>query len=221
MAQTIAVEVDYIQAIGQMRDTIYSHPKKLKGLNYSLRANAYSSEFKRVRNLENDFFGPNEGFMHSSGANGIFYKNLKTKEKLKQLNFVGENYIVKYPMNEFNWIITKEKKYINKFQCFKAYYTETFFSDLLKKEVTVVTTAWFTTDIPLPFGPKGCDGLPGLVLEVSYYNDSVFFIAENIKTYSSDKLIDFSITRPTKGEEITSENFIILMREIVEKGKAN
>jgi len=47
--------------------------------------------------------------------------------------------------------------------------------------------AWFTSEIPLPYGPWKFNGLPGLILELTDDTNSLMAIATNIKIGSMSK----------------------------------
>ncbi|RUA28261.1 MAG: hypothetical protein DSY76_04505, partial [Bacteroidetes bacterium] len=125
-------------------------------------------------------------------SSGIIYQNRKTNEVLNEKESLGKNFLVKSPLN-IKWTITSETKYIGKYKCFKA---TSSYAGCNKNQII---TVWFTPDIPVPFGPAGYGGLPGLILEVSKFRYTL--TANKIKF--SDKTI--KISKPTKGEEITAE----------------
>ena len=215
-SQEKEIEVIYVQAIGKMKDTIYPEAKKLKDLNYVLIANSYSAIFQRSKMMDNDNTSRNEHFMHGIGANGIFYKNIKTKDKLHKLNFLGEDILI--VDSTLEWVITKESKIINGFLTYKAYNVQKIFSEKHNKEFEIITTAWFTPELPFPFGPKGTDGLPGLILEVSYYNESVYLIAEKIsfKTITDPKE-RIKIIKPEARNIMTREEFVKYTKDKVNR----
>ena len=69
---------------------------------------------------------------------------------------------------------------------------------------------WFTPEIPIPFGPIGIDGLPGVVLEASEKGKMYFYATKIISDYK-DPLITIEIP---KGKFITPEEYD---RKITEK----
>lgn len=217
-SQIEAIEVIYSQAIGKTRDTVYTNVKKLAGMNYSLKANSTSAVFVRKKTMNNDYYAANEHYMYSSGASGIFYKNLETNEKLREEDIYGEKILVSYPMNDLDWVITKDFKMIDDFLVYKAYSVQKEFSKTHNKEFEIVTTAWFAPKIPFSFGPRGCDGLPGLILEASFYSGSIYFVAEKITIYSEGDKKGFDIVRPTKGKEMTFDESLIYVRKISNSG---
>ncbi|MHA7941650.1 GLPGLI family protein [Formosa sp. 3Alg 14/1] len=78
---------------------------------------------------------------------------------------------VKEPIPEMKWEISEDTKSIGQYTCTKA---------------TVMFrgrkyTAWFTTEIPLPYGPWKLQGLPGLILEAYDTDKEVYFYFKSIK----------------------------------------
>lgn len=89
--------------------------------------------------------------------------------------------IAKDSVPEINWEIhSKNKKNILGYECEKAIanYRGSFIE------------AYFTTEIPLPFGPYKFKGLPGLILEVNSLTDKdkYMWIAEKIEFLKSTNL---------------------------------
>ncbi|WP_109302532.1 GLPGLI family protein [Aquimarina sp. AU474] len=64
-------------------------------------------------------------------------------------------FIYKYPSNHHEWTLTGESKKINNYQCQKA----------VMKLHERTYCVWFTTEIPVNFGPLKLNGLPGLIVE--------------------------------------------------------
>lgn len=167
-----------------------------------------SSLFRRKEKLalEKDF-----GYRSASVfAGGVRYKNLKDKIKIEQRHSLGETLTIYYPFAQYNWKISKEKRTISGYTCYKATATieeRDIISDTIKH---IMVTAWFTPEIPAPFGPKGIDGLPGLVVEGTT-NGKIFFYMEAFQpAYSNDKNI---LKKPKGGIDITEEKYVKLLYE--------
>lgn len=89
----------------------------------------------------------------------------------------GRQYFVKESIPIMKWKIFKnETKNIGNFKCLKA--TTSFRGRDY--------TAWFTTEIPVLFGPWKFNGLPGLILEIYDINKNVYWYFKNIKYPSTD-----------------------------------
>lgn len=100
-----------------------------------------------------------------------------------------------------NWIITAESKLIDTYKCYKAEYTETYKSKGINK--TKIITAWFAPSLPYPFGPKGYNGLPGLILELVDNSTNIKFFANKIEIKSGTLFIKFP-----EGESITMDEYM-------------
>jgi GLPGLI family protein len=93
---------------------------------------------------------------------------------------------------QFNWNLQKETKKIGRFTCNKA---TTHFRGR-------DYTAWYTTEIPLPYGPWKLQGLPGLILEAYDTSEDIYYYFKSIEYPTTNKTpIDF-IKKPTNGRPI-------------------
>lgn len=132
---------------------------------------------------------------------GIFYKNISTKEKIEQREFGGIVNII-HPYDEYKWEITNETKMISGYQCYKAICKYEEFDNARNKMLTFTPEVWFTPEIPVSFGPRGLDGLPGLVLEASF-NSRTYFYATKVELNITKP--EIKIEKPNKGKYITLE----------------
>lgn len=150
--------------------------------------------------------------MASISVGGKRYKNIKSQIKLQQRHSLGETFNIFYEFNQYQWEITQETKKIDKYTCLKAV-SEYEIEDLLEKKVKKDTIiAWFCPELPFPFGPKGIDGLPGLVLEGTL-NGKIFFIATEINLSENfDKEVG-ELERPRGGKDISEKDFQILLKK--------
>ena len=75
---------------------------------------------------------------------------------------------------EAKWTLTQETKMIGGYLCYKAtspfHNGSNWFEDNHKLDVT----AWYTTKIPIPFGPNGYHGLPGIILELQTLISTIY-----------------------------------------------
>ena len=101
--------------------------------------------------------------MKVSAQGDQVFTSLKGKTMWSHLYRV-EHIYVQEPIALQNWKITNETKKFGKFTCKKA----------TAKFRGRDYTAWFTSEIPVSFGPWKFNGLPGLILEV-YDTDKDFY----------------------------------------------
>lgn len=144
-----------------------------------------------------------------TGANGIIYQNLKTKEYIKQEKGFGKTYLIK--KEPLDWKIHNESKKIGKYMCYKAT-AEVINKAVLEKKIIWNTTVWFTPEIPVASGPKGYGGLPGLILEANF-NDFIHFFVTKLDLSPKKEI---KIKKPVKGIYISEEEFIELGKKAME-----
>lgn len=99
-----------------------------------------------------------------------------------------------------NWKLTNETKIINSITCKKA-------------EVRFKGrnwTAWYSIDIPFPYGPYKFSGLPGLIIKITDETGDYDF--ELIKSVSSKnlkgKIIDHKLINYNSSKEVKKEEFV-------------
>ncbi|HBK70462.1 MAG TPA: GLPGLI family protein [Flavobacteriaceae bacterium] len=97
----------------------------------------------------------------------MFFYNNKKEFYFREI-FSNETLLVEEDEFEWKWDLHSETKKIGKFICQKATI------DFRGRSYT----AWFTNEIPVPFGPWKFQGLSGLILEV-YDTDKVFHITSS------------------------------------------
>lgn len=101
----------------------------------------------------------------------------RSKREIFFFEEIGANlFLVQDTYEDLKWTITKETKTLQGFLCTKA--TLNF-----RGRDWVV---WFTTDIPLSFGPWKFHGLPGLILEVYDITNKYTWRAVKIEYKESD-----------------------------------
>ncbi len=120
-------------------------------------------------------------------GSGIFYQNAPKRYSLNQKESMHQLFLVKDTIQN-NWTITYEKKMIGGFKCYKA---------TKKCKCGQDIVAWFTPEIPVPFGPAGYGGAPGLILQLTFFKHTLR--VKNIKFLKKP----IPITPPNKGEPIT------------------
>lgn len=97
-----------------------------------------------------------------------FYLTVPGQKQIQELRAIASSfdiYAVGSPYEEQDWVIADELKEIGGYTCQKA--TTRFKGRNY--------TAWFTTEIPLPFGPWKLHGLPGLILSAEDDRQEVSF----------------------------------------------
>ena len=113
-------------------------------------------------------------------------------------------YIVTHNDRMGGWTLHNETKEIDGYTCYKAtqhhvqYYTE----------IEFTIEAWYTPEIPVPYGPTGFGGLPGLILQLE--RSHVIFVADKVTLNPKGGIKLIKEVEP--GRVITDEEKGILMR---------
>ncbi|MBZ9652429.1 GLPGLI family protein [Psychroflexus montanilacus] len=144
-----------------------------------------------------------------SGSNSTFYNvNLKDRTLKMKTQLDGETMIVKEDLPAIEWNIKPDStREIMGFNCIEA---EAVFRGRFY-------TAWFSPEIPVPFGPWKLQGLPGLILEAYDKMDEVHFYATQLK-YEQGSLKELNISNENDvGREISLKDYIELRQKDVEK----
>lgn len=209
LAQENNIRVRYIKGLKKVADTTNSKPSMLKDLYYTLITNGKESVFYYKEGMKISGQETNKRFIGAGGGDGIYYKNITNKKYLHQSDFLGNEYLVS--LNEKVWVLTKEKKVVNNFLCYKAFSEQIYYSEIFRKEVLIKHVAWYTPEIPVPFGPTVFNGLPGLVIAAQvggyyYYADKIEF---NLK--------ENPIIIPKKGTVISELELMKKIKEFEKK----
>src|SRR5690606_23333795 len=111
-----------------------------------------------------------------------------------------------------SWTLSKETLKIDNFLCYKATTVQNIENSSGSHKILV--TAWYAPEISIPYGPDGFGGLPGLILQL-----------ENNGTLTTIKRVEFlknktlEISFPTKGDNITEEEYIALVAKTFKNRK--
>lgn len=154
---------------------------------YELHFNNTEAIFEPIPIMASD---ANPG-LKAAISNGVYYTNIQTREDFKQINLSGKTYRVLKEQEKHEWKITDQSKKIQGYTCYRAT------KKIERPGATITVVAWFAPKIPLSFGPKGYDGLPGLILGLKELG--LYYYAHSVAL--SEKEID--IERPSKGKFVT------------------
>ncbi|MFC6097227.1 GLPGLI family protein [Flavobacterium qiangtangense] len=120
---------------------------------------------------------------------------------------LGNQIYTKEVAPDMNWKISKEIKKIGKFNCKKA--TSNFRGRIY--------TAWFTSDIPLPYGPWKLHGLPGLILEAYDTDKNLYWYFKSVEYPSKTKEKAKYMSIPKDNKWLNYTEFQKEQQDILEK----
>ncbi|TXK75108.1 GLPGLI family protein [Mesonia sp. HuA40] len=128
--------------------------------------------------------------MGDDDKSAVLYKDLSNKAYLESASLMGKDFLIKDSLPIYNWELVSETKTIGNYVCKKA---TTVYND---KKIT----AWYALSIPLSDGPGEYYGLPGLILELT--DGTTTYNALSVK-----QTPDISLTKPSKGKEVTKADY--------------
>lgn len=184
-------------------DILNSTFSGMEKLEYSLLFNKEISFFTEIESLDSDENSNKLAgiLMKRLGAgNGKYNIDLKKKNILHQRTLGGDLFLVTSSLDDIQWNLTKESKKIGNYVCFKA--TTTYKIETVRGTKEKPVVAWFTPNIPLPFGPAEYGGLPGLILELEV--DNIVLFAERIVLNQKENK---TIKKLSKGIKVSKQEF--------------
>ncbi|WP_026775432.1 GLPGLI family protein [Polaribacter sp. Hel_I_88] len=153
-----------------------------------------------------------------SGSADIYYKNIKQKKFANKTEIMGKAFLVKDKLKEYDWELSSETKNIGQYTCYKATHTKevenktiSMVNGKTKENITketVVTTAWYTTQVAISNGPADYQGLPGLILEI---NDGKNMIVCTEIILNPENATE--IKEPTKGKVVSLKKYKKIQKE--------
>lgn len=150
---------------------------------------------------------------------GIYCNSKDSKYRILKSSEVIGDYRMDYEKKS-DWILSNDTKIIDGYLCFKAtsyFYNENGWVDNPKFNIT----AWYTTKIPVPYGPNGYHGLPGLILEVQNGVSTLFIKNISLNLNKEPKINNLeSLKNLTSQQALDSEftSMPMLKKDIIEHG---
>ncbi len=123
----------------------------------------------------------------------IVYTDLKEKKITEMRELMTRKFLISSETGKASWKMTGQQKTILEYPCQQAVW--------INDKDTI--TAWFTAAIPVPVGPQGWNGLPGLILEADQ-NGQFILKATKVEPGPIDKTV---LVKPTDGKKVTREEY--------------
>jgi len=187
-----------------MQEQIMAMIQKQSEKTFTLAFDQEQSIYKEDESLAPPSLG-NGMVVMSSGGSDIFYKNIKEDRYTKQTDFLGKVFLIQDTFEKIDWKLQSDTKNIGKYTCFKAtakqlIKVDTHSDDPIEKSITI--TAWYTPQIPVSNGPSKFQGLPGLILELSYDSNTILCSKVILNPTKPIK-----IEPPKKGETVSQPEY--------------
>lgn len=147
------------------------------------------------------------------GGKGIYFSDLEIDISLRQVQSIGDLFLIQSQISDLNWKLINETKTIDDFVCYKAQLVQNIKTsdDEVK---AIIVEAWYSPEIPVSFGPVGYCGLPGLILELRNEKATYTLSKLEYKTKS-----DVNIKKPTKGKLVSNSAYELLVEKAVKERK--
>ena len=221
----------------QRKKQIAERMKSMLEKTFILNFNTSESTYKEDQQLAAPGTGGGFRFGGMMGGGGIKYKNIKDKVALESTELFGKKFLISDEMQQPEWELGNETKQIGNYTCYKATMLKKTdaldwsnmrrrgrrggdkkegdkedkktdstkvvkISEEIEMPKEILVTAWYTPQIPVSNGPGEYWGLPGLILEVNSGRTTV--LCTEIVMNPTEVT---EITVPTKGKEITREEY--------------
>lgn len=219
----VSIKMDSTKVTSAMEQQMQEMLKKQFQKTYKLSFTKEHSIYKEEETLSAPQAGAGGMMVSTFGGGGsdVLFKNNKDQVFTNQKETMGKIFLIQDSLPNYSWKLENETKSIGEYTCFKATYTReievpksgTFSVSNVKNEEEremekkeIVTTAWYTPQIPVSNGPGKYHGLPGLILEIN--DGSQTIICTSIVLNPTDKLV---IEAPTKGKKVNQKEYDDIM----------
>ena len=179
--------------------------KKLENQEYLLSFDKNLSLYKKIESLSVDDNPIVDAITQSIAEfSGEVYFDKRNQKIVHKKEFAGAVYLIS--KNIINWNLTKDTLKIDNYTCYKATTTRTIKNP--EGEHLISITAWYSPKIPLPFGPDGYGGLPGLIVQLE--NNGTITTLKKIEFLEDDSI---KIIEPNNGKKLTEKEFEHIVNE--------
>ena len=128
------------------------------------------------------------------------YKNLAEDKMVDEREFMTKMFLIKGSTSPYQWKILDGQKKILDMLCLQA----------SSQDSVNTYVVWFTPQIPVSNGPAEFGGLPGMILQVDINQGERILTATELAAETVDPAL---LEEPTKGKEVTQEEFHAIVRE--------
>lgn len=199
--------VDLHRNIPPGREALKTMIPQFAESNFKLLFNNHESFYSIVEDADADPRSQGMGRgMRMAIPRSETYVNREEMEIIAAQEFMGNTYLITEDLGLGPWRMGDEILEIAGYNCMMAWYNDT----ILNQEVT----AWFTMELPPFLGPDNYVSLPGTVLAVDINNGERVWVARKI---TSEVPADIEISKPSRGQKVTREEYSKMMREFMER----
>ncbi|MEZ4855089.1 MAG: GLPGLI family protein [Gelidibacter sp.] len=193
----------------ELYDVLDKMNEAASGLTFILKFNLNESFFELNPQMESDIKPMGIAYAKNMISKGKYYFNKKKDELLREANLYDNYTLIKSIPSQSKWTLYQDTKKIDKYLCYKATKIKTVTNNL--GDHHFVIEAWYTPEIPVPFGPNEFNSLPGLILELK--DASFTFYAKKVSIdKSKSAVINHLESKNIITEEKNNQNFFKLRK---------
>ena len=176
---------------------------EINDMRYTLRYTVKESYFEGLpRVFHDEFMG--KIATATAFSDRPWHQYSVEKQAVRNKKIKDSMYIVNHHDRMGEWTMHNETKNLDGYTCYRA--TMHYVHDYTGNEFTI--EAWYTPEIPVPYGPAGYGGLPGLILQLE--RSHVIFVADKVILNPKDGIKPIKAVKP--GRMITLKEKDVLMR---------
>lgn len=197
--------------LGPEREAMKSMIPEYRTTKQQLFFNGQESLYKQLEEDEDQFTSSGGGMrINMRIPLSETYFNQGENQKVFLTEFMGKRYLIEDSIRISPWKFSSETKTILGYTCKQAYYEDE------ARNTTVV--AWYTDQLRPALGPESYNSLPGTVLAVDINNGERVIKAVKVDQRTLKK---GEMSRPTKGQKVTQQEYQAMMDEQMERMRQN
>jgi GLPGLI family protein len=190
---------EYADFPKEMKENIEKTNSKAEVVEYSLNFNENETYFFANSIIEEGKMTLKD-LVIIGGGKLKYYENKETNEHREFVDYMRTGSAILNKQVISDWTLTSEIKIIDGRKCIKATSPNINSKGIKSTNRKFDITAWFTPEIPVPYGPVGYGGLPGLIMELQFYANTFYAKKINLNP-DKEVIIDRLTSMPAVSEE--------------------
>lgn len=146
--------------------------KRMIGENNKIRIEKFTLFFNDTCSIFKPILTDEADPLSWTTTRNTIYHNVKTEQKISELNLMGQMVYINDTNQKREWKITDSKRMIAGYDCYKA---------IWQKDDSTRIYAWFSIDIVPSVGPEGFNGLPGAILGLATEDGGIIYFAKSVE----------------------------------------
>lgn len=181
-----------------------------RNFKYELFVNNSQSNFIEIKQIDNSQTKGHVSIGLDPRIGSNYYKKINSKELFQQSSMDMKT-LIKDTIQSFPWVLSKEESTILGYKVRKATYTNN----------NQTVEAWYAPDLPFRDGPSRFNGLPGLILKITFKMPYIIVDVNNTISFNATKIDSYTgkIELPKNAKVVEKEVFQEKAKKLNEKQK--